>query len=176
MNFTLYKRQPLVKTGSTEEVSVVSNVYNNRTETYIPFKPQPIQHWRKQLIRTDGCIKKQYVPEKSSIDNKDNCGDCDPKKKRIRSGLTNKKDGKYYHNTSRYLESRVKSCDTNYSVPNLLKCSEEEILYTPIEKYNNSKYSQQGAVSSSTRIMELNRTTISVRNTFIDRNSGICSS
>lgn len=170
MNFMLYRRQPQVKTISSTEKNVPLNVFNERSINYIPFKSQPIKHWRKQLSNNNDCKKVIYEEGHKSVNL---CGDCDPKKRIIRSGRTNNKNN-YHHSTKSYLNSKAISCDTNISVSQNIICNGEITTTERIEKYNNHKYSQQGAVSSSTRIIDLNRLNSGIKNSFLDRSSGVC--
>lgn len=163
------------KKEHTNEYNNVSNTSN--TTRYSSCRP--LKHWRKVLCSDVNCniITQEIIKDKSN-----ECGDCNPKKLLIRSGLTEKLINptnnepakiKYNYSNLTYLKSKCStyeqlltgiSNDVNDKTKrSTLECAtgcnnNNSINFT--YKPNNEKFSQQGAVSSSSRIHRLKYDTI----------------
>ena len=143
------------------------------------FKARPLKHWRKVLCKTSNCndLTQEIIKDKSS-----ECGNCDPKKFIIRSGMTEKLINpvnneepkiKYCYSNITYLKSKCKTYNqlltgtandiNNPTTRSTLDCatgcysnSSVDFTYKP----SNKDYHTQGAVSSSSRLHRLKYNTI----------------
>ena len=150
----------------------------------------PMKHWRKQLTPSQGsgrskvtiselerpggsttvqdtcvCEKDNYSTAYTVIDYKPNINNADvrantccPSRQRIRSASTLVSPG-YCASNSQYLQSRCKTYNQNLNGNNTCDCDSKNgcnSIYNP----NNTPFAQQGAVSSSTRLLKLQVDTI----------------
>lgn len=95
-----------------------------------------------------------------ALDNHIVGGEADKARRRVRSASTILKKN-YYQTSAEHLYNRCKTFDQTESHyrPSQLNCDtlcENSSVYKP----NNTKFAQQGAVSSSTRIVDLQRSSI----------------
>jgi hypothetical protein len=158
------------------------NNYNNAEVSSVYVKSRPLKHWRKMLScdsENSNMCNKKYT--KILKDNYILCGDFDPKKRIIRSALTEKLINpvgnenairKYCFTHSSYLKSTCQTYNQQLSgstsdssdptVRNTYSsssnCNDKPIQFT--YKPNNEGFSRQGAVSSSERIHRLKYNTI----------------
>lgn len=155
----------------------------------VPGKPNPIKHWRKQLAPyignavqskqrsiqdVDDAIKSSDPPCEAHqdilfVNNCNGIEDSSPcvtgtfKVRRSANTIINKK---FCWNSKQYLQSRCKTYDQNATIGKHLTDSSYQsgqctntscnIIYKP----NNTQFSQQGGVSSSSRIAKLKYDTI----------------
>lgn len=176
-------------------INIKSNLYKNEynQETSIDdlnaFKSRPLKHWRKVLCKSPSC---NALTQEVFKDNSNQCGNCDPKKKIIRSGLTEKLINpvnneepkiKYCYSNLTYLKSKCKTYNQLLSgisnnphdktIRSTLECAtgcnnNNSVNFT--YKPNNEKFSQQGAVSASSRLHRLKYNTIT-KNSYSFKNA-----
>jgi hypothetical protein len=134
---------------------------------------------------------KNTVFDSFSVDPSGNCVACNPETNIIKSGIT-LLNNNYYTDTKAYLQSRCQTYDQKLSINPIpgnnytsqpsdsstgsqvyytdncsKKCTTNNSRVTTIYKPNNQQYSQQGAVSSSSRLTRLKNNTITKNgNTF----------
>lgn len=119
-----------------------------------------------------------------SIDQSGNCVACNPETNIIKSGIT-LLNNNYYTDTKTYLQSRCQTYDQKLSTIQIpgnsyksqpsdshtgsqvyytencsKKCASDNSVVRTIYKPNNHQYSQQGSVSSSSRLTRLKNNTI----------------
>jgi hypothetical protein len=163
------------------EKKTYTNEYNKESDTYTSnnFKSRPLKHWRKVACSTTRC----NVLTQEVFKNKTNeCGDCDPKKFIIKSGLTEKLINpinnepakiKYNYSHLTYLKSKCRTYNQLLSgnivdKNDITKRSAQQCATgcqsgKPVHftfNPSNKEFKQQGAVSASSRIHKLKYDTV----------------
>lgn len=130
----------------------------DRNINRVPFKPRPLNTWRKQLNTTNPSKSAIGMPmDRPGGSIKLNSEECKPNaideyiiknktKCHIYKKATTLVNPSYNNSTAQYLRSR----GISYS-----KQNNSNNVCEPVTKLNNQKFGIQGAVSSSTRLLRL---------------------